>query len=158
MDTLSRRLVVLGVALTTVVSTLVAQTPPVKDMAELVATLKDASLTLGRKQGLVRQMYAGVVEVLEVHEVPRVPPADRPYDSLGLTKPSMRILVDVGASNPDRLFLAFESADVDRAARVRKGDRLHLTGKLVKLVRHKEGYDGRPDEWLVFDQVMIGGR
>ena len=110
---------------------------------------------MARKGTLGRQAYSGQVEVLEVQEVSMYPAPDRSMDSLRLDKPSMRIMVDVGASNPNPIYLAFETTDVTRAKSLRKGDKVTITGKLVKFVQHREGYNGKPDEWLVFGDVVI---
>ena len=80
---------------------------------------------------------------------------DRVNDVLGLSKPTSRIMVDVGASAPFPMYLAFETADTERAKKLRKGDKVTLSGKLVKFVQHRDGYNGKPDEWLIFGDVVI---
>ena len=132
-----------------------AQTGP-KDMAELLTTLREPKLAMSKKQALGRQTYSGTVEVFEIHPtVPSHVGPDRASDVLGLNKPTSRIMVDVGASNPFAMYLAFETTDVERAKKLRKGDRVTLSGRLVKFVSHRDGYNGKPDEWLIFGDVVI---
>ena len=64
------------------------------------------------------------------------------------------IFVDAGA-NPHAFVLVFQTTDVERAARLRKGDKVTLSGKLVQIVRHRVP-GVVDDEWLLFDQVVIG--
>jgi hypothetical protein len=144
-----------AVAVVVAGATIGAQAPTPKDMAELLATLREPKLPERRKQALIRGVYAGSVEVLEIQEVSPSPPPDRSQDSIRSPKPTMRIMVDVGASNPYPLYLAFETTDIDRARKLRKGDRVTVTGKLVKFVQHRNGYNGMADEWLIFDEVVL---
>jgi hypothetical protein len=126
-------------------------------MADLVATLKEPGITTARKQSLVRGVFSGSVEVREVQAV--TPSKERPWDSLPSDKPAMRILADVGIANPSWFVLAFQTTDVDRAAKLRKGDNVTLSGRLVQFVLHKRGYnETTDDEWLLFDQVVIGAK
>src|SRR5688500_14000361 len=110
-----------------------AQEPAANDMAELLATLREPKLPITKKQARGRQPSSGTVEGFEVHPtVPSHVGPGRASDVLGLDKPTSRIMVDVGASNPFAMYLAFETTDVERAKRRRKGDKVTLFGKLVK--------------------------
>jgi hypothetical protein len=153
---LTQALAAAAVVFATTGSGTVAQEPAPRDMAELLATLREPKLPMLKKQALGRQTYSGTVEVFEVHTtVPSHVGPDRASDVLGLDKPSMRIMVDVRASSPFPMYLAFETTDTERVKKLRKGDKVTLSGKLVKFVSHRDGYDRKPDEWLIFGDVVI---
>jgi hypothetical protein len=136
-----------------------AQSPQVRDLAELLAALKEPKLTERTKHGFARQVFSGVVEIREVQEVPKTPSEDRPFDTLPTDEPAMRIMVEVGIANPHWYVLAFQTTDVGRASKLRAGDKVRVSGRLVRIVRHRHGYDTTTDdEWFIFDQVVIADK
>ena len=88
MEKMHRGLAGMAIVCLAAISTPGAQTPPPKDMAELLAALKDPGLTERQKQSFVKTVFSGVVEVREVQEVPRTPTRERPFDSLPSDKPA----------------------------------------------------------------------
>ena len=156
---LHRSLAGLAIVLLATVSGPAAQAPPTKDLAELLAALKNPALTQRDKQSLVRNVFSGVVEVREVQEVPLYPTKEKPWDSLPSDKPAVRIMVDVGATNAYWYVLAFQTTDLDRTSKLKKGDKVLVSGRLIQFVIHRRGYnDTTDDQWLLFDQVVISGK
>ena len=126
---------------------------PARDMAELLMTLRDATLTQPKKYGLTGQTFSGEVEVLEVQDVGE-PTPDRPFDVIISAMPAKRIIVEVAGGTA--YFLVFQTTDVARAAALRKGDKVSVSGQLVKFVQHRVGFNNKPDEWLLFDSTVRG--
>ena len=55
--------------------------------------------------------------------------------------------------------VAYYGPDAERASKLRKGDKVVLSGRLVQIVRHRQGHNATTDdEWFIFDQVVIGGK
>ena len=135
-----------------------------KRMDELLGALKDRKLTTLQKDRLIEKAYSGVVEIADIEDfVELLPPAELKgsgirYKLTTRTKPAARIMV--GVKHPDndspQFLLVFETTDVENAGRLRRGDQVSISGKLVRFERHRSEYINVPDkEWAVFEQVVV---
>lgn len=114
-----------------------------KDMAELFAAISDKGLTTFQKNRLIGATYAGVIEVYDVQEATRLPGGG------GTTM--IDIVVEPGiVSMGYFITLSFRTADVERAAGLRRGDKVRVQGKLARI------RETTRREFLEFEQVTIG--
>ena len=96
-----------------------------KDMAELFAAISDKGLTTFRRTGLLVTSAAGVIEVYDVQEATRLP---------GGGTTMIDIVVEPGiVSMGYFITLSFRTADVERAAGLRRGDKVRVQGKLARI-------------------------
>ena len=110
-----------------------------KDMAELVAEISDKGLTTLQKNRFIGATYAGVIHVSDVQET-------------FFTKEGTMVRIVAQPVPPKNwLMLSFRTADVERAAGLRKGDKVRVQGKLARI-----RVDYQVVEWLEFEQVTIG--
>lgn len=115
-----------------------------KDMAELFAAISDRDLTTLEKNRLIGATYAGVIEVFDVQEA----------TSDGKM---VRIVAQPAPLTRKWIMVTITTADVARAAGLRRWDKVQVQGKLarIRVTPHLEP-NRRDVEWLEFEQVTIG--
>ena len=111
-----------------------------KDMAELVAEISDKDITTLQKNRFIGATYAGVIHVSDVQET-----------TSPISGGTMVRIVAQPVPLKNWIMLSFSTADVERAAGLRKGDKVRVQGKLARI-----RVDYQVVEWLEFEQVTIG--
>jgi len=112
----------------------------------VLTVLMDATSTSMHKDALVGKRYTGVITVNEVAA------------QTGVAAPMARITVQMQGT-ADRWYyfwMAFDTPDLQNAAKLRKGSQARITGHLSAIRQQRSGYSNvPPTEWADFTAVTI---